>query len=208
MRSARDLAKAQPVVTVPLLASSPVSAASKHANTLTFDDHNRSYFFVRRASYQNMSFTAEESGEGAALSFTTCVLSFDGLSRCGVNDTILVNSHVGKKGGAVAIGTGNATSYIEFHRCTVDNATAGRHIEDDPQGEGGAFIVGEALTLVLSHCVLKNNNCGSKVRLRRIVIRVYTNGFLGLVIWVSCTNTSKQTAALQNDRKPTTTRKG
>ena len=154
-------------MTVPLLASSPFSATSKHDNTMKFDDHKRSFFFVRRAPYPNMSFTADEHGEGAALSFTRCVLSFDGLSSCGVNDTILANSHVGKKGGAVAIGAGEAPSHIEFHRCTVDNASTGRYIEDDPQGTGGAFNVGQALTLVLSDCVLKNNYCGSKVRLRR-----------------------------------------
>ena len=160
--------KRPPFVTVPLLTSSPVSDASKHANTLKFYDHKRYFFFVRREPYPNMSFTADGHGEGAALSFTRCVLSFDGLSSCGVNDTILANSHVGKKGGAVAIGAGEAPSHIEFHRCTVDNASTGRYIEDDPQGTGGAFNVGQALTLVLSDCVLKNNYCGSKVRLRRV----------------------------------------
>lgn len=120
-----------------------------------------------------MSFTADEVGEGAALSFTTCVLSFDGLSSCGVNDTLFVDSHVGRKGGAVAIGTGDAPSYIEFHRCVVANTTTGRNIEDDPQGEGGVFAVGKALTLVLSDCVLKNSYCGNKVRWRRATIRVF-----------------------------------
>ena len=121
-----------------------------------------------------MPCTEDDIGEGAALSFTTCVLSFDGLSSCGVNDTVLAKSHVGEKGGAVAIGAGDAPSRIEFHRCTVANTTTGSHIEDDPQGEGGAFAVGTALTLVLSDCVLTHNYCGSKVRPRRSTIRVCT----------------------------------
>ena len=110
-----------------------------------------------------MPCTEDDIGEGAALSFTTCVLSFDGLSSCGVNDTVLAKSHVGEKGGAVAIGAGDAPSRIEFHRCTVANTTTGSHIEDDPQGEGGGFSLAKGVTLLLSHCVLKDNSSGNKV---------------------------------------------
>ena len=112
--------------------------------------------------------TETEIGEGAALSFTTCALSFDGQSSCEVTDTIIANSHVGRKGGAVAIGSGNAPSHVEFHRCTVANSTTGRQIEDDPQGEGGAFSVGRGITLVLSDCTLKGNYCGNKVWSTRV----------------------------------------
>lgn len=54
---------------------------------------------------------------------------------------------------------------MEFHGCTVDNSTTGEAIEDDPQGEGGAFSVATGTTLVLADCVLRNNYCGKKVRL-------------------------------------------
>lgn len=80
-----------------------------------------------------------------------------------MNDTIIAENNVGRKGGAVAIGTGDAPSHIEFHRCLVANSTTGLYIEDDPQGEGGAFAVGRGITLVLSDCVLTGNYCGNKV---------------------------------------------
>ncbi|MEP5117293.1 MAG: hypothetical protein ABJQ90_16330, partial [Parasphingorhabdus sp.] len=79
-----------------------------------------------------------------------------------------VNSSVGKKGGAVVIGSGNASSHVEFHRCTVVNSTTGRYFKDDPQGEGGAFSVDMGITLVVSDCILKNNYCGNKVCLTRV----------------------------------------
>ena len=107
--------------------------------------------------------TEEEIGEGAALSVTNCVLSFDGLSDCGANDTVFANSHVGRKGGTVVIGSGKGPSYLAFHRCTVTNSTAGAAIEDDPQGEGGGFPLAKGVTLLLSHCVLKDNSSGNKV---------------------------------------------
>ncbi|MEP4903852.1 MAG: hypothetical protein ABJX82_18785, partial [Paracoccaceae bacterium] len=101
-------------------------------------------------------------------SFTSCVLSFDGHSSCDVNDTIIVNSRVGKKGGAVVIGSGNAPSHVEFHRCTVDNSTTGHYFKDDPQGQAGAFSMNRGITLVVSDCILKNNYCGYKVCLTRV----------------------------------------
>lgn len=107
----------------------------------------------------------EPIGEGAGLSFTVCSLSFDGLSACGANDTILVNNNVARKGGAVVIGSGDGgASRVELHRCTVDNSTTGSAIEDDPQGEGGAFSVAQGTTLVLDDCLLINNCAGKKVR--------------------------------------------
>lgn len=105
----------------------------------------------------------EEIGEGAAIAFTVCSGSFDGLAECGVNDTIFFNNNVARKGGAVVIGSGPPTSYVEFQRCTVDNSTTGKLIEDDPQGEGGAFAVGQGSTVVLKDSLLVNNVCGKKV---------------------------------------------
>ena len=107
----------------------------------------------------------EGIGEGAALSLTNCVLSFDGLASCGANDTVFANSHAGRKGGTASIITDTGPSQVEFHRCTVINSTTGAEIEDDPQGDGGAFAVNQGVTLVLSDCVLHNNHCGNKVKI-------------------------------------------
>ena len=108
----------------------------------------------------------DEEGRGADVSFKECTKSFDGLAACGVNDTLFVNSHVGNKGGAVAIiEDDSASSYIELHRCTVENATAGTGLEEDPHGEGGGFSVGRGATLVLANCILRNNTSGRKVGL-------------------------------------------
>lgn len=52
---------------------------------------------------------------------------------------------------------------IDFHRCTVNSSSAGYGIEDDPQGEGGAFSVGEKITLLLADCIFESNSCGKKV---------------------------------------------
>ena len=105
----------------------------------------------------------EEIGEGAAFSSTSCSQSFDGLSACGVNDTTFIYNAAARKGGAVAIATNDATTYVEFHRCTIHNSTTGSPIEDDPQGEGGAFALGDNTTLVLEDCMVTNNYCGKKV---------------------------------------------
>ena len=102
-------------------------------------------------------------GEGAAISFTVCTQSFDGLSSCGVNDTTFIYNAAALKGGAVTVGSGNGPSYIEFHRCLVHNSTTGWPIEDDPQGEGGGFALSKGTTLVLEDCVVTNNYCGKKV---------------------------------------------
>lgn len=97
------------------------------------------------------------------MAFTACTRSFDGLSACGVNDTRFFNNHVARQGGAVVVGSGLPTSHVEFHRCTVENSTAGMFIQDDPQGTGGAFAVGQRATLLLNGCLLVNNACGNKV---------------------------------------------
>ena len=112
---------------------------------------------------QNYSSIEEELGEGAAFSLTACSQSFDGLSACGVNDTTFIYNTAARKGGAIALGSGSATSYVEFHRCIIHNSSSGWPIEDDPQGEGGAFVVGGDTILTLEDCLVTNNYCGKKV---------------------------------------------
>lgn len=80
-----------------------------------------------------------------------------------MNDTVFRNSRVAKKGGAVAIGSGDGRSEVEFHRCTVDNSSTGEAIKDDPQGEGGAFSVGGGVTLLMADSVVTRSYCGKKV---------------------------------------------
>ena len=62
------------------------------------------------------------------------------------------------------IGSPNAPSQVEFHRCSVDNNTAGEGFQDDPQGEGGAFALGGGTTIVISECLVVNNYAGDRVR--------------------------------------------
>lgn len=97
------------------------------------------------------------------MAVTACTKSFDGLAACGVNDTMFVNNHVARQGGAVVIGSGPPTSYVEFHRCTVENSTTGNFTAGNPQGTGGAFAVDQGATLVMNDCLLVNNACGNKV---------------------------------------------
>ncbi|CAN0082894.1 unnamed protein product, partial [Ectocarpus sp. 8 AP-2014] len=64
----------------------------------------------------------DEIGEGGAISFTTCNTSFDGLAACGANDTVFFKNDVGRKGGAIVIGSDGDSTYIELHRCTVEKS--------------------------------------------------------------------------------------
>ena len=78
--------------------------------------------------------------------------------------TVFVNSHVGHKGGSVSLSGGSNPWNVEFLGCSVEGSTAGLgDFKDDPQGEGGAFSVGEGVTLLLADCTLKGNSCGKKV---------------------------------------------
>lgn len=65
----------------------------------------------------------------------------------------------------MAIDGGDKPTSIVLKQCTVINSTAGSAIEDDPQGEGGAVVVGAGATLVLEDCLVVNNTCGRKVGL-------------------------------------------
>ena len=103
-------------------------------------------------------------GRGADIAFKGCTQSFDGLTACGANDTVFENSHVGDKGGAVVIESGE-TSRIVMNGCVVHNCSAGYPLEEDPQGDGGGFSVATGTTLILESCHLTNNHCGKKVGL-------------------------------------------
>ena len=83
-----------------------------------------------------------------------------------MNDTVFMNGYAGNKGGAVSISDDDDDTWdLEFHRCWMENSSAGFGFEDNPQGEGGAFAVGEGVTLILSDCLFKGISCGKKVRL-------------------------------------------
>lgn len=104
-----------------------------------------------------------EVGEGGALSVSTCDVPYHGLGGCSVNETFFVHNHVGRKGGAVVVSTGQFASHVEFHNCTMVNNSAGIYIQDDPQGEGGVFSLARGTRLLLSESVFKDNYSGSKV---------------------------------------------
>lgn len=125
----------------------------------------------------------EEIGEGGAISIDGCTRSFDELAACGVNDTTFLNNRVARKGGAVAIASGSAKSYVEFQRCTVDSSTTGYKIEDDPQGEGGAFAMGTMSTLLLVGCTISKNYCGKKVA--RLCLAVYYTSYVDICVYIS-----------------------
>ena len=110
-------------------------------------------------------FTEDPKGQGADLSLAECERSFDGTAACRVNDTVFMKGYAGNKGGAVSLSGGDDAWDLEFHRCWMESSSAGFGFEDDPQGEGGAFAVGEGVTLILSDCLLKGISSGNKVRL-------------------------------------------
>ena len=113
--------------------------------------------------------TEDEVGEAGALSISTCNLSFNGRWGCSVNDTVFTRSHVARKGAVVAVGSGQAPSLVEFHRCTVTNSTSGVFIKDDPQGEGGVFSVAPGNTILLSNSTFEQNRSGNKVYFTRSI---------------------------------------
>lgn len=94
---------------------------------------------------------------------TKCSHSFDSQAACGANDTLFVNGHAGRRGGAVTIEDESHPSRVEFHRCTVDSSSAGSATNDDSPGDGGAFSVVKGSTLVLADCVVKNSTSGTNV---------------------------------------------
>ena len=107
--------------------------------------------------------TEKQLGEGTALSFTEYMRSFDGLSSCGVNDTIFVYNAAALKGAAIVVRSGDSPSFVEFHRCLIHKSTTEWSIKDIPQGEGGGFALGEGTTTILEDCEGTDNYCGKTV---------------------------------------------
>lgn len=114
-----------------------------------------------------------------------------------MNDTAFANGHAGNKGGAVSLSGGDDSWTVEFHRCSVENSDVGFAFKDDQQGEGGAFSVGERVTLLLSDCLVKNNSCGNKVRvvvygrgrwqrMKTIIILTGMVALLVLTVFAAC----------------------
>lgn len=113
-----------------------------------------------------MYYVAEDYiGEGADLSLTACRAAFDDPTSgaCYVNDSTFHNPFVAKKGATLHMGSGSGGSVVEVNRCLVINATCGVYIEDEPQGEGGAFSVGGGTTLIMQDTIVRNSTTGKKV---------------------------------------------
>lgn len=87
-------------------------------------------------------------------------------ASCEFRDTVFFDNSVAKKGGALAIASGDDDNRptVELHGCVVRNNTAGKALSDDPQGEGGAIVVGGGCALLLSDCLLEKNWAGKKVQ--------------------------------------------
>lgn len=65
----------------------------------------------------------------------------------------------------VSSGDGDGLSKVEFHRCVISNNTAGRDtLLDDPQGEGGAIVLGKKTHLLMADCLAEENKAGKKVK--------------------------------------------
>lgn len=101
-------------------------------------------------------------GYGADIAIKGCTQSLDGLTACGANYTISVNSQVVDKGGAGVI-EGDETSYIVMNRSAVYNLSAGHHVRGDPEGDGVGFLIATGTNLILESCNLTQDHCGKKV---------------------------------------------
>lgn len=82
----------------------------------------------------------------------------------------------------MSIGSGEFPSNVELHRCKVANSTAGSHIEDDPQGDGGVFNVAGGTQLLLSDSLFIDNYSGNKVFSTRATIKTTRIGWS--LFWV------------------------
>lgn len=98
---------------------------------------------------------------------TGCDHSFDGLPACEIRGTTFFSNACAKKGGAVIVASGDdedERSEVEFHECIISNNTAGREdLLDDPQGEGGAIVVGRRSFVLVADCLAEKNWAGKKV---------------------------------------------
>lgn len=73
------------------------------------------------------------------------------------------------KGGSVAVADNSVPSRVELRRCTFENSTVGKAMENFPQGRGGAISIGTLTTLVVTESVFTRNSCGKKVLYSLIV---------------------------------------
>lgn len=85
------------------------------------------------------------------------------MGPCSVNDSTFYGNTVAREGGAVQLGAGESETYVEMHRCSMRNNTAGAYVLDDPHGDGGAISVGSNTTLLLVETLMEYNYAGNKV---------------------------------------------
>ncbi|CAN0448965.1 unnamed protein product, partial [Ectocarpus sp. 8 AP-2014] len=126
-----------------------------------------SLFYNNTAGSDNQD-SEDPIGEGGAVAMITCTHSSDtstaAVAPCEFRDTVFLDNSVAEKGGALAIASGDDDDRptVELHGCVVRNNTAGKALSDDPQGEGGAIVVGAGCALLLSDCLLEKNWAGKK----------------------------------------------
>ncbi|CBJ33129.1 asn/thr-rich large protein family protein [Ectocarpus siliculosus] len=126
-----------------------------------------SLFFNNTAGSDNQD-SEDAIGEGGAVAMTACTHSSDtpaaAVAPCEFRDTVFLDNSVAEKGGALAIASGDDDDRptVELDGCVVRNNTAGKALSDDPQGEGGAIVVGAGCALLLSDCLLEKNWAGKK----------------------------------------------
>lgn len=87
-----------------------------------------------------------------------------------IHDTTFSDNSVASKGGAVIVASGEDHSNVEFRRCVFSNNTAGSGaLLDDPQGEGGAIVVGKKCSVLLADCLAEKNWAGKKVQVQGVL---------------------------------------
>ncbi|CAM9574874.1 unnamed protein product, partial [Ectocarpus sp. 12 AP-2014] len=124
--------------------------------------------FYNNTAGSNNEESEDAIGEGGAVALVACTHSSDtpaaAATSCEFRDTVFSGNSVAKKGGALAIASGDDDNRptVELHGCVVRNNTAGKALSDDPQGEGGAIVVGGGCALLLSDCLLEKNWAGKK----------------------------------------------
>ncbi|CBJ32402.1 adhesin-like protein [Ectocarpus siliculosus] len=122
--------------------------------------------FYNNTAGSNNEESEDAIGEGGAVALVACTHSSDtpAAASCEFRDTVFSGNSVAEKGGALAIAAGDDDNRptVELHGCVVRNNTAGKALSDDPQGEGGAIVVGGGCALLLSDCLLEKNWAGKK----------------------------------------------
>ncbi|CAB1104673.1 unnamed protein product [Ectocarpus sp. CCAP 1310/34] len=162
-----------------------------------------SLFYNNSAGSDNQE-SKDEIGEGGAVALTACTHSSDTpaatVAPCEFRDTVFFNNSVAEKGGALAIAAGEDDNRptVELHGCVVRNNTAGKALSDDPQGEGGAIVVGAGCALLLSDCLLEKNWAGKKGGVVNLSGGTDWDDDLGAVLVVQDSRFVSNTALLNN----------